>query len=245
MGFSLKKLVKGAAKIATGDVLGGIGSIAGGVIGSKGAKKAGAASAAGMREGAGVLTAGLDRARADYQPYVAAGNTALNALADPAASFESSPGYAFARDQGLDAIKTQQNSLGRLASGNTLAALTEYGTGIAQQDFGNWWDRQSGLAGMGLNATGNMATVGAGYDSGIANLLAGAGGAKAAGIQGATDAWGNAISDIGGFIGYGSSPKSAPGASGAPVSANINDMGMTALGQKKKINLLSLGSYGG
>jgi hypothetical protein len=147
--------------------------------------------------------------------------------------------------QGLDAVKTQANSLGRLASGNTLAALSDYNRGMAQQDYGTWWDRQSGVASMGLNATGNMSSIGANLGGNIANLFAGAGGARAAGIQGTADAWGNTLSDLGGFVGH--ATGGAPGTpAGAPVSANITDMGMDALGQpKKKINRLSLSTYGG
>jgi hypothetical protein len=257
MGFSLKKLAKGALKIggaAIGGAIGGpagakiggsLGSIAGGLIGSSGAKKSGAAAAAGMERGADYLQGQVGQLRTDYEPYVAAGRNALANLSDPNA-FENSPGYQFAVDQGLDAVKTQANSLGRLASGNTLAALTDYNRVMAQQDYGNWWDRQSGVASMGLNATGNMSSIGANLGGNIANLFAGAGGAKAAGIQGAADAWGNTLSDLGGFLGLGSAPNGGPAAASGAPSANITDMGMDALDQpKKKINRLSLSTYGG
>jgi hypothetical protein len=206
MGFSLKKLAKGVVKIGTGNVLGGIASIAGGVIGSKGAKDAGKASAAGMERGASYLQDFGQTLRSDFEPYVASGRNALAQLEDPNA-FRASPGYAFARGEALDAVKTQANSLGRLVSGNTLAALEDRATGLADQEYGNWWDRTSNLASMGLNATGNMASIGANNAGNIANLFAGAGAAKGSGIAGAADAWGNALSDVGGFIGYSTGKK--------------------------------------
>jgi hypothetical protein len=206
MGFSLKKLAKGVVKIGTGNVLGGIASIAGGVIGSKGAKDAGKASAAGMERGAGYLQNFGQQLRSDFEPYVASGRNALARLDDPNA-FEASPGYGFVRDEALDAVKTQQNALGRLASGNTLAALSDRAAGLASTEYGNWWDRTSNLAGMGLNATGNQASIGANNAGNVANLFAGAGAAKGSGIAGAADAWGNTLSDIGGFIGYGTGKK--------------------------------------
>jgi hypothetical protein len=219
MGFSLKKLAKGALKIATGDVIGGIGSIAGGVIGSKGSKKAAGAQAEGMQQGINYLQGASDQNRADFQPYQAAGTAALNRLSDPSA-FEASQGFLFARDQGLDAIKTQQNSLGRLASGNTLAALTQFGTGLAQQDYNNWWNQQNQLAGMGLNATGNMASLNAGNAGSIANLLSGQGAARADGIVGSTNAWGNALTGVMGALDGSGMAPTGPGGSGGGIAPN-------------------------
>lgn len=251
MGFSLKKIAKGIAGVALpaigtaigGPVGGAIGSsIAGGLVGSSGAKRAGAASAAGMQQGVNTLQAATGQARTDYQPYQQAGTNALAALANPAASFESSPGYQFARDQGLDAVKTQQNALGRLASGNTLAALTQYGTGLAQQDYNNWWNQQSGLAGMGLNATGNLNSLASGNAGSIANLQAGIGSAQAGGIQGAADAWGNVLSDVGGFLGMGN-PLQRQGGNGGGILPDALGALKIAPNAVKQVprNLLSYG----
>jgi hypothetical protein len=229
MGFSLKKLVKGVGKIATGDIVGGIGSIAGGVIGSKGSKKAGKASAEGMQQGINYLQGNYDRTRQDFQPYTQVGTQAINRLADPAASYESSPGYQFAVDQGLDAIKTQQNSLGRLASGNTLAELTKFGVGTAQQDYNNWWNQQTGLATMGLNATGNLASFGSNNANSIASLLSGKGAAKAEGIAGATNATTDALGRVTGIAQDAFSPEA------------LNEFDINAIKNKRIGNRLAYG----
>lgn len=205
-----------------GAVIGGVASVAGGVIGAKGAKKAAKAQVAGQQAAIEEQRRQFDVTRQDFQPYQQAGAAALNKLADPAA-FTASPGYGFARDQALDAVKTQQNALGRLASGNTLAALEDRATGLASQEFGNWFNQQSGLAGMGLSATGNLGSLGANNAANIGNLLAGQGAARAGGYTGAADAWGNALSDIGGFLGYGMKRQAPQGGNGGGIAPDLRN----------------------
>lgn len=65
-------------------------------------------------------------------------------LTDPS-SFSGTPGFKFALDNGLDAT-ARSNSAGR-NSGNALAALTKYGTGLATQDYGDQLSRLGTLAG--------------------------------------------------------------------------------------------------
>lgn len=229
MGFSIKKLAKSALKIAAPIVgnmiapgIGGqiAGAAAGGLLGSSGSKKAANAQIEGMQQGINYLQGNMDQTRADFQPYQSAGTAALNRLNDPNA-FESSPGFTFARDQGLDAIKTQNNALGRLASGNTLAALTQFGTGIAQQDYNNWWNQQNQLAGMGLNATGNLSSLAANSAGNVANLLTGQGAARADGIVGSTNAWGNALTGVMGALDGQQMAPTGQGGSGGGIAPDL------------------------
>lgn len=66
-------------------------------------------------------------------------------LTDPG-SFQGTPGFQFALDQGLGAIN-RSNSAQR-SSGNVLAQLTKYGTGLAMQDYGNQMGRLGSLQGQ-------------------------------------------------------------------------------------------------
>lgn len=67
----------------------------------------------------------------------------LRELIDNPDSFTGSPGYTFARDQGLQAA---QRAMSRTrGSGNALAELTRLGTGYAAQDYGNTVDRLRGI----------------------------------------------------------------------------------------------------
>jgi len=73
------------------------------------------------------------------------GNQLKKLLTDPS-SFSGSPGYQFALKQGLDSVNASNSAM--RGSGNVLAALTQYGTGLAQQDYGNTVDRYGRLLGQ-------------------------------------------------------------------------------------------------
>lgn len=111
----------------------------------------------------------LNRAIGGYQPYVDAGADATgmysNALglngadgnAAATGAFQEGPGYQFAMDQGTNAALRGASAAGMLNSGNTLTALSQYGQGLANQEYGGWLDRLSGLSGQGLAATNGQA----------------------------------------------------------------------------------------
>jgi hypothetical protein len=134
---------------------------------------------------------------------------------DPS-SITKSPGYQFAQTQGL---QQTQNALapnvGAL-SGPTLQALTNYGTGEAEQYYNNYFNqaqsqyqtnlsslesqqqgifgRLSAIAGLGQNAASNTGTAGAQLGTGAAQSIAAGGAAQAAGTVGASNAIGGSIS---------------------------------------------------
>lgn len=62
-------------------------------------------------------------------------------IARAQAAFHTSPGYSFQLGQGIDAATRSANASGVAAGGNTLAELTRYGQGVANQDYGNWLTR--------------------------------------------------------------------------------------------------------
>lgn len=56
--------------------------------------------------------------------------------------FQSSPGYQFQLQQGVNAIQNAAGPKTGVLSGNTLQALQTYGTGLANQDWWNWLNNQ-------------------------------------------------------------------------------------------------------
>lgn len=56
--------------------------------------------------------------------------------------FQSSPGYQFQLQQGVNAIQNAAGPKTGVLSGNTLQALQSYGTGLANQDWYNWLTNQ-------------------------------------------------------------------------------------------------------
>lgn len=70
----------------------------------------------------------------------------LRGLLEDPSSFQKTPGFQFALETGSDAIN-RSNSRMR-GSGNALAALTQYGTGLASQEYGAQLDRLGKLTGQ-------------------------------------------------------------------------------------------------
>lgn len=86
-------------------------------------------------------------------------NELKNLLTNPG-SFTGTPGFQFALNTGLGSIQGQNSRM--RGSGNVMAALTRFGTGLASQDYGNQVSRLGSLLGQEQN-----------YDLGQGNLKLG------------------------------------------------------------------------
>ena len=115
--------------------------------------------------------AALDKQTALLSPWTGTGGSANTATSDllglngPDAAttamgnFQQSPGYQCALDQGLRATDAGAAAKGMLRSGATLKAEQTFGTGLADQDFSNYYNRLFDLSKLGESAA---AGVGAG-----------------------------------------------------------------------------------
>lgn len=113
----------------------------------------------------------LNEAIDGFNPYTKTGAAATgmysNALglngkkgnATATGAFQTGPGYQFAMDQGTNAALRGASASGMLNSGNTLTALTGFGQGLANQEYGGWLDRLSGASAQGLQAAGGQANA--------------------------------------------------------------------------------------
>lgn len=120
------------------------------------------------------------RASERYQPYADTGLKALSGLSDATgvngqeghdravAAFRAGPGYDWQVDQATDAVARKASSLGVLGSGNTMAAITDRASHLADQEYDDYLDRLSGLTELGYSATGAQA----GIDQDMGNLNA-------------------------------------------------------------------------
>lgn len=115
-------------------------------------------------------------------------------------------GLQFGLDQGTGAINARALQSGNYDSGATLKALTryanDYGTTKAEgaynrfnTDNTNTYNRLAGLSGAGQTATNQVSTAGSNTANQISGLQTDAGTARAAGIIGAGNAWGNGIAN--------------------------------------------------
>lgn len=201
-----------AAPIAAG-AIGAGGSIIAGNQSAKAAERAAelqyqaAMQAAKVqREALGFQKEVYQQGRDDAMPWLDAGREALGqyrvemGLQPGESKFQATPGYQFAVEQGERGVLGNLSALGMKNSGAALKALTRFRDGLANQEFGNYLARLSGLAGTGQNQLQSTSALGANTAASMSaganalgNTIQNAGAARASGYVGSANAWGNAI----------------------------------------------------
>lgn len=131
----------------------------------------------------------FDAAGANFKPYLDAGSGATYSLGKllgigpngqqgtpDYSGFYNSPDYQFAQQQGELGIERGANARGINLSGGTLKDLASFNSGLATQQYGNYYNRLMSLSQLGSNAAGGVAGVAggiAGVASGLGNLATG------------------------------------------------------------------------
>lgn len=115
-------------------------------------------------------------------------------------SFFASPDYQFRRGEGTRGIERSAAAGGLIGSGNAIAALDEYNSNLAAGEFGNFFNRQAALAGIGQTATNTATQAGMNAANNSSALLQNSADARASGIADSANAWGNALGTIGGIV---------------------------------------------
>jgi hypothetical protein len=224
----------------------GTGYLDQGLQNSLGALQQGGQAYAPLSALAGKYGAGTDLYMNSLGVNGAAGNqAAVNA-------FQAGPGYEFTRDQGLDALNRRRAGAGMLGSGNADLDAIKYGTGLANQTYGDWQTRLAGLINPELSATQGAATGIAGnfrdqaalYGADTAARL-GLGQTTTAGMAGANTAQaandvalGNSLAGL-----YTGDATNRVGLQGNITSGNIGASNMQAQGESQGArNLLGLGT---
>lgn len=201
-----------------------VGAAIGSAVVGAGASIYGANKAAKASKNAlGAQQAQLDKVWGSVNPFLTAGNDALGRISDPSqvlSNFQASPDYKFRLGQSLDAVTQNKAVNGLLRSGSALNAVTQRAGDLASGEFGNWWNRQSGIAGMGLDAN----RIGAG--------LAGQG-VQAIGVNGANQgnaalATANAFGNAGGSIIDALMTKYGSGSGSSTDASSYGDNTMSA-----------------
>lgn len=105
--------------------------------------------------------------------------------------FYASPGYQFRMDEGIRGLDRSAASRGMLRSGAQLRALTRYGQGVASDEFGNYYNRLSNIAGLGQTAVNNQATLGQNFAANQTNALGNMANARASGYLSQGQMYGN------------------------------------------------------
>lgn len=138
--------------------------------------------------------------QAQQQPWMQAGQTALNALVPMATNyqkfgmdqFQQDPGYAFRLAEGQKALDRSAAARGGMISGSALKAAQRYGQDMGSQEYTNAFNRYQternamlnplqSLAGVGQTAVNQLGAAGQNYANTASNigLLGGANQANA------------------------------------------------------------------
>lgn len=146
-----------------------------------------------------------------FEPYRESGENALAAYnyemgmgSRPSdySGFQETPGFQFQMNQGQQAIDGSAAARGQVFSGATLKAQQQFGQGLANQEYGNYLNRLSGMAGAGQAAAGQQATAAGNMGVSSGNALASIGNAQAAGAIGMGNAVMGGINNLVGLNAY-------------------------------------------
>jgi len=163
---------------------------------SQAASSAADAQAKAAKQAAQLQQQQFEQTQAQLAPYREAGTQALEqqqallGLLGPEAqakayqAYTESPGQAFLRQRGEQALLRNAAATGGLGGGNVLSALQQQGIGFAQQDLQNQLARLTSLSEAGRGAAVNTGQFGAQSAANVGNLLGQQAEAKASGILG-------------------------------------------------------------
>lgn len=146
-----------------------------------------------------------EQTRADLSPYMGLGADATARLqqlqSGDMSGFYESPDYQFNLSQGIGGIDRGAAARGSLFSGGTDADRIRFASGLASQEYGNFFGRLQQSAGMGQQAAGAAGNFGQQNALTQGNNMLGAGQARASAYGAQGDAWGNALGSVSGFAG--------------------------------------------
>lgn len=186
-----------------------VGSIVQGITGSKAAD----AQADAANYGATVQRQNFKDALALIRPQITAGDEARDAVMfesglgerpEGYSGFEASPGYEFVRDEGQRGIERSAAARGMTQSGAAFKELSRFNTGLASQEYGNFYNRLAGIAGAGQQAAQSGAGIYQNQGNALAGLALQGGNARASGYVGVGNAInsgiGNIVRGVGAFL---------------------------------------------
>ena len=202
--------------------------IAGGIMQSNAIKSGQSSANAAIQQGVQTATNQLSPWATTGQPANAQESNLLGLNGQPAAdaamsTFQQSPGYQWQLGQGLRAVDASAASQGILRSGATIKGEETYGEGLANQDFGNYWNRLQQLSGSGLDAAKGIASAATGGAQQIASTDTSAAAANAKIIGNEASSIGTAANGL--FNNQGFQSYFAGGGSGGSI---YSDPGATS-----------------
>ena len=175
------------------------GTLASSGIGALGSYLASNAQQESAANSLGLIERMYNQNRADLEPWRTAGVGALGnltKLTTPGEQFDQAmldPGYQFRLGEGSRAIDRAASARGRYYAPATMQALDRYNQNFATNEFGNVFNRNATLAGLGQVGTTAGVNAGTNYANNAANITQNAGEARASGYMGIANAVGGGI----------------------------------------------------
>lgn len=146
---------------------------------------------------------GLNSANA--QPYLDAGANAVNLqnqyLAGDTSGFNNSPDYKFAVQQGTKQLDAGATAQGNLWGGGADADRISLGQGLATQYANNYWNKISGVAAQGNQASAALAGVGTNTANQIGGQYNNMGQAQASSYANQANSTNNLLNQFGNIAG--------------------------------------------
>lgn len=187
---------------AAADLIGSVGGAAAQIISGN---RAADAQRDASRDTLALSQAQFDQLQALNEPFVNVGTEAINKLRDLVISgnapLRETPGFAFRRQEGINARDRSASARGRLFSGAQQRGIEEFGQNFATNEFNNEFNRLAALAGIGQVSAGNT-----GNASNVLSALGGqaitnAGTARASGFANTGNAITGGINNLAGLFG--------------------------------------------
>jgi hypothetical protein len=198
-----------------GGILGGIGSIFDGLQQNRAITGGVNAQLTGADQAINQIKAGDERQQMQFQPFYDTGYWANGSLANALGvngeagkqttlnNFQNyNPGYEYQRSEGLKALESNANAAGNRLSGGELMALQTRGNDLANQNFGSYLDRLTGLANSGQQAAAQSGALNAAASGNMANLYTYKGDAKAAGSVAKGNNTSSLLGNLAGLFGF-------------------------------------------
>jgi hypothetical protein len=182
------------------------------VIGAGASKSAASTQAAAADRSAEVQREIFERQVELQQPWLKAGEEALNRLRPLAMEytpfgmqqFQQDPGYQFRMSEGMKALERGAAARGGLLSGGTLRATQRFGQDLASQEYQNAFNRYGiererrlgplqSLAGVGQTTAQQLSSQAGQMGTNVGNMMTSGAAARASGYVGQANALTSAL----------------------------------------------------
>ena len=120
---------------------------------------------------------------------------------DPYRGFRESPNYRFNLDEGLRGVSAAASAGGFRGSGRALQESAQYASGLASNEYNNYFNQLAAVAGTGQAATTSTAQLGSNFATQAGNNAIRAGDARASGLVAQGNAINQGINGVAGAVG--------------------------------------------